>query len=71
MASLAVELPNEIDRVRKLQDQFKELRKMDGVIVEPQIMIMEAEIQRATRSLADGDVIEMLRCYESLKGYEK
>ena len=71
MASLAVELPNEINRVRKLQDQFKTLRSMDGVIVEPQIMMMEAEIQEAIKAAAAGDVVEMLRCYKSLKGYEE
>lgn len=69
MASLAVELPNEINRVRKIQDEFKSLRKMDGVIVEPQIMMMEAELQTAIKACAEGDVIQMLRSYESLKGY--
>lgn len=69
MASLAVELPNEINRVRKIQDEFKSLRKMDGVIVEPQIMMMEAELQTAIKACAEGDVIQMMRSYESLKGY--
>lgn len=70
MASLAEELPNEIDRVRKLQDEFKSLRGMPNTIVEPQIMMMEGAIQGATRALASGDVIQMIRSYENLKTYE-
>lgn len=70
MTSLAEALPAEITRVRALQDQFKALRCMPNVIVEPQIMMMEAEIQAAIQASANGDVVEMLRCYESLKQYE-
>lgn len=71
MSSLAVELPNEINRVRKIQDHFKELQGMPNVIVEPQIAMMEASITRAIIASSGNDVIEMLRCYEDLKGYEE
>lgn len=67
--TLADALPAEITRVRGIQDQFKELRGMPNVIVEPQIMMMEAEIQAAIKASADGDVVEMLRCYNSLREY--
>ncbi len=70
MGSLATELPNEINRVRKLQDEFKSLRGMSNVIVEPQIAMMEGAIQQAIMASSSGDVIAMLRAYENLKGYE-
>jgi len=70
MASLATALPNEIQRVSRIRDEFISLRGMPGVMVEPQIAIMTAEIDRATRACASGDVIGMMRAYESLKGYE-
>lgn len=70
MDSLATALPDEIARVRKLRDEFASLRGMRNVIVEPQIAMMDAEIDQATRACASGDVIAMLRCFESLKGYE-
>lgn len=70
MSSLAEELPREINRVRELQDQYKELRSMPNVIVEPQIAMMEGAIARAIGASASGDVVAMLRCYEDLKGYE-
>ena len=63
-------MPEEINRVRGVQDQFKALRGMPNVIVEPQILIMESEIQAAIKATMEGDTIAMLRCYESLKGYE-
>ena len=63
-------LPKEIDRVREIQDQFKALRNTPGVMVEPQIMMMEASIGAAIRALACGDVVAMLRCHADLKGYE-
>lgn len=70
MSSLATELPAQIERVRRLQDEFKALRGMPNVIVEPQIAMMEHDIAAAITASASGDVIGMLRAYESLKGYE-
>ena len=69
MSSLATELPKEINRVREVQDSFKELRRMRNVIVEPQIAAMEADLQAAISASASGDVIAMLRSYEALKGW--
>jgi hypothetical protein len=63
-------LPQEINRVRELQDEYKAMRGMPGVMVEPAIALMEASIQNAIRVSAEGDVIEILRAYEDLKGYE-
>lgn len=71
MASLAVELPAEINRVRGVQDTYKELRSMPNVIVEPQIAMMEQSIQSAIKASASGDVIAMLRAYEDLKGWSE
>lgn len=67
--TLADALPKEIDRVRQIQDEFKSLRGMPNIIVEPQIAMMEAEIQQAIRACSSGDVVEMLRCHSSLKEY--
>lgn len=72
MSSLAIELPNEINRVREIQDQFKQIAAMPDmgkVIVAPQIAMMESSIQRAISASSQGDVIEMLRAYEDLKTY--
>lgn len=70
MSSLAEQLPAEINRVREVQDEFKALRTMPNVIVEPQIAMMEADIQAAIRASSGGDVIAMLRAYEALKGWK-
>lgn len=70
MASLATALPDEIQRVRKLQDEFKSLRGLSNVIVEPQIAMMEGAISNAIRAASSGDVIAMMRAYEALKGFE-
>jgi hypothetical protein len=43
---------------------------MPNVIVEPQIAMMEGAIQTAIAASAGGDVIAMLRAYETLKGFE-
>lgn len=70
MSSLAEELPREINRVRAVQDQFKELRAMPNTIVEPQIAMMERDISAAIEASASGDVVAMLRAYEELKGWQ-
>lgn len=71
MSSLGEELPNEINRVRAIQDTFKALRGMPNVIVEPQIAMMEHDIQAAIKASASGDVIACLRAYEALKGWQE
>ena len=68
--TLADALPNEIERVTALLDDFKNLRGQPNIIVEPQIMIMTHSINAAVRACASGDCVEMLKCYEDLKGYE-
>jgi hypothetical protein len=70
VSSLAQELPTQINRVRELQDEYKSLRQMPNVIVEPQIAMMEGALQNAIRASASGDVVAMLRAYETLKGFE-
>jgi hypothetical protein len=68
MSSLAEELPREMARVRDdVIPAFESLRRMTNVIVEPQIAMMKADLDRATKALAEGDVVEMLRVYQSLK----
>ncbi|CAN5572008.1 hypothetical protein BH10PSE14_BH10PSE14_06170 [soil metagenome] len=71
MTSLAEALPAEINRVRAVQDTYKELRGMPNVIVEPQIAMMEASIQAGINANASGDVVAMLRAFEDLKGWEE
>lgn len=68
--TLADALPHEINRVRELQDQMKSLRGMPNVIVEPQIAMMEAELQEAIRACTEGDTVAMVRIYSTLKEYE-
>jgi hypothetical protein len=70
LTNLAEALPYEIDRVRKLQDEYKSLRGLTRVIIEPQIAMMEAEIQAAIKACAEGDVVEMVRSCQSLREWE-
>lgn len=70
MSNLAKALPDQIARVRRVQDEYKSLRSMPNVIVEPQIAMMEAAIAEGVQSLATGDVVRMLRAFEELKGFE-
>lgn len=68
--TLADALPREMARVRdEILPQYISLRGMPNVIVEPQIMMMRADLDEAARAMAHGDVVAMLRSYESLKGY--
>jgi len=71
MNNLATELPKEINRVREVQDQYKALRGMRNVIVEPQIAMMEADIQRAINAATTGDVVAMLAAYKALEGWSE
>lgn len=71
MTSLAQALPDEVNRVRAVQDTYKELLGMPGVIVAPQIAMMEASIREGIEASASGDVVRMLRAFEDLKGWKE
>jgi hypothetical protein len=64
-------LPIEIDRVRHIQNLFKEMRSMPNVIVEPQIAMMERSIQTAIQACATGDAVLMLAAYSDLKDWKE
>ena len=60
-------LPREMSRVR---DKIMPLYQSIG---EPGLLalaIMRAELDAAQKAMMEGDVVEMLRCYQSLKDYE-
>lgn len=64
VVTLGEALPREMTRVREIIPLY------DGV---PTGFIaatmMRQSIDRAQKALAEGDVVEMIRCYEDLKGY--
>lgn len=70
MSSLAEALPDEIRRVIEVRREYEALRGVPNVMVEPAIAMMTASINRALRATTSGDVVEMLRAYEDLKGFE-
>ena len=70
MSSLAEALPQEINRVRRVLDSYKDLRGMPNVLVEPQITMLEDLLDRATITASSGDVIQMLRVFEELKTWQ-
>ncbi len=64
MASLGDELPKEMTRVRELLPLYDAIPA--GFIA---ATMMRAELDRAARALASGDVVAMIEVYESLKGF--
>ncbi len=69
MSNLAEALPREINRVRGVQNEFRALLGMTNVIVDPQIAMIEADIQAGVKASAEGDVVAMLRAYQALEGW--
>lgn len=66
--TLGEALPREMARVRdEVLPLYLRLREMPNVIVEPQIMMMRKDLDDAAKALAEGDVVGMLRAYQSLK----
>lgn len=67
MASLGEELPKEMKRVRDdVMPAYIEI----GPAGTFALTIIRATLDRATKALAEGDVIAMLRAYEDLKGFD-
>jgi hypothetical protein len=71
MGSLGTELPREMARVRdEVIPAYESLRRRPNVIVEPQIAMMKADLDRAAKALTEGNVVEMLRVYQILKEWQ-
>lgn len=62
--TLADALPAEIERVQELLPLYDEIPT--GIFA---ATMMRQSIKRAHAAMIAGDVVEMLRCYEDLKGY--
>lgn len=68
MSSLGTELPKEMTRVRDvLMPMYQSIGPAGGFA----LAMMRAELDRATKALAEGDVVAMLRSYEALKGFKE
>lgn len=68
--SLGEALPREMARVRdEVMPPYLELRGVPGVNVDFALGMMRADLDAAAKAMAEGDVIAMLKSYESLKGY--
>lgn len=68
MSSLGAELPKEMARVR---DELMPMYLSIGPAGVPALAMMRAELDRATRALAEGDIVTMILSYESLKGFKE
>lgn len=66
--SLGTALPAEMKRVR---DVMIPLYESVGIGGRPGVLMMKAELDNATKALAEGDVVAMLYAYESLKGWKE
>lgn len=70
--TLADALPREIARVSAKRDRWRDMMR-DHPELGPgmafTVAIMQAEIDRAVKACASGDIAEMLHSLESLKGY--
>lgn len=64
MNSVGEDFPNEQARVRELLGQYKEI----GPVGTFGAMMIEQVLQRADAAAISGDVIQILRSYEELKG---
>lgn len=66
MASLGYELPKEMARIRDvLMPHYLAIGPAGGFA----LTLMRAELDRATKALAEGDVVTMIRSYEALKKF--
>lgn len=66
MGSLGEELPREMARVR---DKIMPSYLLIGAPGMFALTMMRADLDAAAKALAEGDVVAMLRVYESLNGY--
>lgn len=64
MSSVGEDFPNEQARVRELLSQYREIGPNGAFGA----FMIQQVLERADRAAISGDVIEILRSYEELKG---
>lgn len=64
MASVGEELPKEMARVRELLPLYDGIPT--GIFA---ATMMRNDLDRAAKALSEGNAVEIIRVYESLKGY--
>jgi hypothetical protein len=65
-SSVGIELPKEMARVRDVViPPYIEI----GPAGELALTLMRADLDAAAKAMAEGDVVEMIRTYEALKGW--
>ena len=65
--TLGTELPKEMARVRDdLMPQYQSIGPAGGFA----LALMRADLDRATKAISEGDVVQMMRSYEALKQYK-
>lgn len=65
MKTLGDELPKEMARVRELLPMYREIGPA-GFFA---LSMMNNDLDRAARAMAEGNVVEMIRAYQSIKEY--
>lgn len=63
--TLGEELPQEIARVRDLMGQYQQIGA-HGLFA---VTMMERALRRADKAMIEGDIVEMIRAYQDLKGF--
>jgi len=66
--SLAEALPREIDRVREIIKEYED--PMLNGAGQFAAAMMKGSIKLAEKAIMEGDVVQMLSCYSTLKEYE-
>ena len=67
----AEKLSREVERVTTIKAHFEELRSMPNVIVEPQIIIMQASLERAHKAAGSNDPLQVMQAIGDLEGYSE
>jgi hypothetical protein len=65
VTTLGEALPREIERVQEIIIEYSQFPA--GALA---ASMMKASVKAAIKAQAEGDVVQMLVCYEKLKGYE-
>lgn len=66
MSTLGEDLPREIARVR---DEVMPVYKSIGPNGAPALALMQLEIDTAVKAMVEGDVVAMIRAYQSLQQF--
>ena len=70
-ANIMEELSRQVERVATIRERYRYLEDLPRVVLSPATYLMSAAIEAAHKAAGSGDILQIARAIEDLRGFEE